>query len=109
MRHRKRTDRAFQGLGGNCSLLAERKEEGEAVLTKLRRVPFGQTQRRYQGDIQPKVGLREWRQSNGMSSSNLLRLCLSPDGGMHQIFGAALPVAGKLELWTQSLTKRRAV
>ena len=93
----------YQGISGNCTLTAERREAGDAALLRLRRVPFGQTVRgQYQGDVEEKIGLTEWVRNNGVGSADTLTLCLSPDGSVHRVLGAAaLPIVGKLTLLMQ--------
>ena len=93
----------FQGTSGNCTLTAQRREAGELDMQPVRRIPFGDAQRgNYQGDVEANVGLSKWQHNDGIESNATLTLCLSPEGGIHQVLGsAATPLNGEILIYVQ--------
>jgi len=93
----------FQGTSGNCTLTAQRREAGELEMQPVRRVPFGSSLRNgYQGDIEERIGLSKWQHNGGIESNAPITLCLSPEGGIHQVSGgAASPLVGELIIYLQ--------
>ena len=93
----------FQGTSGNCTLTAQRRDSGELEMEPVRRVPFGSALRGgYQGDVEEDIGLSKWQHNGGIESNAPLTLCLSPEGGIHQVTGgAATPLTGELVVYLQ--------
>lgn len=99
----------FQGVGGNCALAADRRANGGVGVESIRRVPFGQAPRLgYQGDIEQRVGLKNWSHATSIQSSNDFTLCLSPDGAIHRVIDdTAEPLLGELSVFIQSFDEAR--
>ena len=99
----------FQDVGGNCTLAAERRSNGGGGIESIRRVPFGEAPRLgYQGDIELRVGLRNWSHGTSVLSSNNFTLCLSPDGSIHRVIDdIAEPLLGELSIYVQSFDEAR--
>ncbi len=99
----------FQDVGGNCSLAAERRSNGGNGIQSIRRVPFGSSPRLgYQGDIELKVGLKNWSHDTSVLSGNDFTLCLSPDGSIHRVIDdIAEPLLGELSVFIQAFDEAR--
>ncbi len=99
----------YQDIGGNCTLAVDRRINGGGELDRIRRVPFGSAPRLgYQGDIELKVGLKNWSHGTAVLSGNDLTLCLSPDGSIHRVIDdIAEPLLGELSLYVQAFDEAR--
>ena len=98
-----------QDIAGNCTLAAERRANGVEGIELIRRVPFGGTARLgYQGDIELRVGLKNWSNGSSVLSGNDVTLCLSPDGAIHRVLDSvAEPLLGEFALYVQSFDEAR--
>ena len=97
-----------QDIAGNCTLAAERRAYGVEGIELIRRVPFGGTARLgYQGDIELRVGLKNWSNGSSVLSGNDVTLCLT-DGAIHRVLDSVAEPAGVSSPYTfRALMKRR--